>query len=267
MNNPLVMEMARRFAGRPDVASISDPARRIARMYRLAFQRDPTGREVAIGQQFLSTPQLDVPALSTPSPSPWHYGHGEYDPVAKRVKSFEPLCHWTGDGWQPGPKRPDPRLGELHLTREGGHPGPGFHHAAIRRWVAPWRGTMALTGRVSHQSRAGDGVLALIVSSRSGELGRWVVHARQAKSEVARVEVEPGDTLDFLVTGRDDPAGDAFSWAPQIQAIEPKSVAGEILWKADADFSGPSPEPPRPMAAWEEFAQVLLLSNEFALVD
>jgi hypothetical protein len=70
--------------------------------------------------------------------------------------------------------------------------------------------------------------------------------------------VKKGDTIDFIVDGRNDPESDDFSWAPKITSEDKKS------WSATADFRGPQPER---LNAWEQYAQVLLQTNEFAFVD
>ncbi len=50
-----------------------------------------------------------------------------------------------------------------------------------------------------------------------------------------------------------------FLWAPVITADGAK-------WDARAEFTGPMP-PPALLTPWEQYAQVLLLANEFAFVD
>ena len=52
---------------------------------------------------------------------------------------------------------------------------------------------------------------------------------------------------------------DQFLWAPVITTEGKK-------WDAKAEFNGPTP-PPQLLTAWEQYAQVLLLSNEFLFVD
>ena len=37
-----------------------------------------------------------------------------------------------------------------------------------------------------------------------------------------------------------------------------------LVWSAAADFRGPAAQP---LTAWEQYAQVLLLTNEFSFVD
>jgi hypothetical protein len=57
-----------------------------------------------------------------------------------------------------------------------------------------------------------------------------------------------------------------FKWSPvitRIDAVNPKPTS----WSAKQEFGGPPNQPPAPLSAWEKFAQVLLLSNEFVFVD
>jgi hypothetical protein len=42
---------------------------------------------------------------------------------------------------------------------------------------------------------------------------------------------------------------------------------GGMKWSAKSEFSGPLVPPPPPLSAWEKYAQVLLLSNEFLFID
>jgi hypothetical protein len=54
MNSPLVIEAAKNLLSRPDVAAESDQAKKIGRLYRLAFGRDPTAAETDWAQTFVS---------------------------------------------------------------------------------------------------------------------------------------------------------------------------------------------------------------------
>ena len=74
------------------------------------------------------------------------------------------------------------------------------------------------------------------------------------------IEVSKGDVIDFVVDGRNDAEADDFTWAPILKASDEKSNT----WSAAADFKGP---PARPLTRWEQYAQVLLQTNEFAFVD
>ena len=44
-------------------------------------------------------------------------------------------------------------------------------------------------------------------------------------------------------------------------------VDKELDWDASADFGKPGREQPKPLNAWEKYAQVLMLSNELVFVD
>src|SRR2546427_4480715 len=56
------------------------------------------------------------------------------------------------------------------------------------------------------------------------------------------------------------------SWAPVIKLIEAGADARPTdygkEWHAKKDFSGPPEPPPKPLSAWEKYAQVLLRSEE-----
>jgi hypothetical protein len=74
-----------------------------------------------------------------------------------------------------------------------------------------------------------------------------------------------GDTLDFGVDIGGGLNSDQFLWAPGVLPVGD----GQAGWEAsDAakDFDGPRVGP-RLLGPWEQYAQVLLLSNEFAFVD
>lgn len=256
LNAPLVLEQARRLAARAEKAAASaEPARRVEALYRLALQRAPDAEESALATRYLQSA-----AKAPTTPAIWQYGYGEYDAEAKKLKSFTPLPHWAEKIWQGGPKLPDPKLGWVSLRSEGGHPG-NMSHAAIARWTAPKDGVIAVSGTLKHDNKAGDGVRGTIVSSRTGELGRWKSHDQKTGTPVERVEVQAGDTLDFIVDCVGDTNSDSFSWSPTIRPI---GSVGDTGWEFSRDFHGPSPTQLTP---WEMLAQVVLLTNEFMFVD
>jgi hypothetical protein len=55
MNSPFVIEQAKAFAARPDVAKLATTEERIDRMYRLACGRPPVAEEIALAKRFLAT--------------------------------------------------------------------------------------------------------------------------------------------------------------------------------------------------------------------
>ena len=79
------------------------------------------------------------------------------------------------------------------------------------------------------------------------------------------VTVKKGDTIDFVV----DPIGgesfDSFTWAPTLSEAAQKN--GQMLtttWSAEQEFRGPLPAP---LTRTEQYAQALLMTNEFLFVD
>jgi hypothetical protein len=153
------------------------------------------------------------------------------------------------------------------LNAEGGHVGNDLQHAAIRRWRSPRDGVIAITGTLKHEAESGDGVRARIVSSRTGELGRWQVHKGKETTKVEAIEVRRGDTIDFVTDCYKTVDSDSFVWSPVINMTKMDSTSGSLPeWNAKADFSGPKAQP-KPLNAWERYAQVLLMSNELVFVD
>jgi hypothetical protein len=120
-------------------------------------------------------------------------------------------------------------------------------------------GQAVISGVLRHEPTAGDGVRGWIISSRHGVLREARVHAAEASMEAGPIEVEVGDTLDFVVDVADGLDSDQFVWAPGV-------AMGDGRWAAADGFpaTGPGPDYLQP---WEQYAQVLLLSNEFAFVD
>jgi hypothetical protein len=53
MNNPFVLESARRLLRRPEVEAEADTARKVERLYRLAYGRAPAAEEVSLARDYL----------------------------------------------------------------------------------------------------------------------------------------------------------------------------------------------------------------------
>ncbi len=257
LNSPFVIERCRALVLRKEIAAAAEPAERIRALYRVLYQREPTPRQTEAGRKFVEAAPVDSPPPLPPAASAWRYGHGEYDPASKRMKRFTPLPYFSGTSWQGGPAWPDPVLGWVQLSAEGGHTGNDVAHAAVRRWVAPKDGAVSIRGALAHKQKEGDGVTARIVSSRTGLLGTWSLHDQKAETSIEPVEVKAGDTIDFVVDPGASLGWDDFTWAPAIRLKDED-------WSAARDFGGP---PPEPLSPWEEYAQALLLSNELVFVD
>jgi len=263
MNSPFVVEQARHFVERVGKSATND-AVRIGALYRVAFQRAPQPDELELARSFIRAQATET--NEPPPPSAWQYGFGAYNAQSNRVTSFTALPHFTGSSWQGGPKLPDDKLGWVLLNADGGHVGNDLQHAAIRRWTAPADGAISIDAWLAHGSAEGDGVRGRIVSSRTGPLGEWVVHNSKATTNVERVEVKRGDTIDFVADMRTNYGYDSFSWSPVIRYRAGYAGPAGGTWKAKENFAGPAPKT-EPLTPWEKYAQVLLLANEFMFVD
>jgi hypothetical protein len=249
-----------------------EPVEGIRKLYQLAYQHEPTLQQQELGMRFITMAMAEpLPELPEPVISPWLCGFGEYNEKTQRIESFQTLPHFTGEAWQGGPEWPDPKLGWVQIKAESGHAGNDLQHAAIRRWVAPQDGIIGITGAIQHSHQEGDGIRARIVSSRSGQLGSWTLHNKKEETKLESIELKRGDTIDFVVDYNANLNSDDFVWVPVLKISEPSTVnsGGDYMneWNGKKDFSGPPEPPARPLDAWEKYAQVLLLSNEFIFVD
>jgi hypothetical protein len=248
MNSTFLADRARALAARPAVAAAPTPKDKVRALYELCYQRLPTERQQEAALDFLGQQQsrtIQPQPAPPPPPSPWQYGYGEIDPATGRVAHFTKLPHFTGTAWQGGPTWPDAKLGWVQLTATGGHAGDDLSHAAVRRFTAPRDATVSITGTVRHPNEAGDGVVATIVSSRTGVVARYTLHHQSATAAIEPVALRKGDTLDFVVDRHNDLNSDDFEWSPKIKDL---AATGESSRAFDAkkDFAGVPPPPPPP---------------------
>ena len=260
MNNGFVVEQARALVQAPEFATPQASEAQVAALYGAVLGRAPTKAEVEASLRFLTAAMTQPAAADEPPPPMWQHGFGGYDAAAKRVE-FKPLRAFIKDTWQVGAAMPDPKLGHLKWNAASGHPGRDAQHDAIRRWTAPAAGQVTIVGALARPSKDGEGIVARIVSSRSGEL--WsaeVAPQGRTEAKLDALMVEAGETIDFMVNCRGNDSGDSFEWAPVIR--------GDTgYWDARAMFAGPPPKRPPQLRPWEQYAQVLLQTNEFMFVD
>lgn len=190
-----------------------------------------------------------LPALPAMAKPVWSYGYRSLADTKSLKSEFTPMPHWTGSSWQGGPKLPDPQLGWVTLNAGGGHPATKY--AAVRRWTAPAAGTLSVTGKLQHGNENGDGVQALVLSSRSGLAGEWKVHHSAADTNVASLAVQQGDTIDFITGCNGNTGFDSFSWGLQLTL---KAEGGPTFkWDSAAEFRGPEP-PQKSLPAQASYA-------------
>ena len=269
LNSPFVIERAKALAAQPAGGAAEAPDQKITELYRRIYQREPTRSQLRLGRQFVQAAEVPevVEATARPPVPDWKYGYGEFDETGKVMKKFESLPHFTGESWQGGAAWPDQKLGWLQLTATGGHAGNDLKHAVIRRWISPVTGAVSIEGGIKHEHVEGHGIRAHLYSSRHGLLGNWVLHNQSAEAKAESLVVEPGDTIDFIVSIHESLNNNDFIWSPVIRMTGTKTIRDAREWDAKKDFSGPPAQNEPALGPWERFAQALLLANEFLFVD
>ena len=199
----------------------------------------------------------------------WQYGHGAVvEPPAEAVPAqltvrFHPLGHWAGSQWQAGAAFPDPVVGHALLHPSGGHPGDDQQRAVIRRWTAPQAGLLALKGTLRHPSESGDGVRGRLISNRVGLVGTWLAKTNSVETNVEKIEVQPGEILDFVTDCLENVTSDSFEWLTNLQLND--ATGNELgRWDAAADFHGPltTSAPQQVAYAWRLAYQRPITSEE-----
>jgi len=253
MNHPMVAEFARQTATIVREGQTQEGA--IKNLYGRLFQRTPTDNELAIAIAFVEQPQ----ELQTEQAGIWSYGYGSTD---RTTGDFKPLPHWSGQAYQASDVLPDPVMRHVRLTAIGGNPMTKPTEGVIRRWTAPASGMVRVEGSVKHIRDKSDGIVARVYLPNAKLLWESKVLQSSAESIVDEIEVEKGQTIDFLVHCFKNPASDSFTWAPIVVGTD-----GELkgqTWNSLKNFAGPLP--PK-LNAWEQLAQALVLTNEFHFLD
>ncbi|MCC6494497.1 MAG: PSD1 domain-containing protein [Pirellulales bacterium] len=263
LNHPFVAGRAQALAARLDAEPVGD-AERVARLYRWIYQRQPTAGQLEAALIFISA-QIGAPPVVPPEQLAWQYGYGQFRKEDSHVE-FTPLPHFTGQVWQGSPKYPDEALGWVQLSAAGGHPGNDEAHAAIRRWTAAAVGNVKIASVVRHEETAGDGVRCRIVSSRHGLLCEAVLHHQTESLNVAPIDLQPGDTVDFIVDRYNELNSDQYLWSVDVEQTSPAPASADHprAWSSSSNFAGPQP---KLLTPWQQLAQVLLLANELMFID
>lgn len=266
LNAPFTVARAQALAER--VRSTTDGEQpdgtRVERLFMHVYGRRPTMAEAEGALAFLSPGlERERPELP-PEVTAWSYGYGRFDHRSGRVRKFHELPHFSGRAWGGGEKWPDPALGWVRLTAAGGHVGNKVEHAAIRRWTSPVSAILRMESAISKIEDCGDGLRAWVSSSRQGLLGTWEINFGKTEwAGLERIEVEAGDTLDFIVDcgAENNFQCDGFEWAPRLE-----TVGGTKAWDAKEHFGGER-SGDQVLDPWERLAQALLISNEAMFLD
>ncbi len=210
-----------------------------------------------IAKRIITTSQVNPQPLATkvqlpPAPEPmWRYGTGLINEQTQAVEQFAPLKHFAGSQWQGGAALPDPEIGWVLLSAQGGHPG-NTTHPAIRRWVAPAAGQLAVQGSLGHGSEHGDGVRARVIVG-STVVGSWQAKQGSTPTETAAVHVEAGQIVDFVVDCLAHETSDSFTWPVTLTLQLPDG--NKQTFESSKGFQGPQDDyrllPQQIVLAWQ----------------
>ena len=266
LNSPFVIEQAKALMQRSEIANVKNPRERISKIYQLIYGRAPGAEEITLGLKYVvsSGAKEDGPRELTSRKDDWQYGEGEFDENADRVKTFKTLDYFINGQWRNSPMPGDPRETTANLTSKGGGLGDAKANSAIRRWTAPFDGKISIAGSLEHSFENGckncKGAYVRAVSNRSGTLGRWDVVQNKLETSLFSLEVKKGEIIDFVAEAGKGTAGGEFKWTVKIRRLD---RANED-WDSMRDFRQPSAGL---LTAWDRYAQTLLATVEFMMID
>jgi hypothetical protein len=237
-------------------------------LYRRALLREPHEAECESAVNFIR--QADKPA---PSPFSWRYGYASVTAAPKgwTLGEFTPMAHLNKERnmWTPGPQMPMHPWGHLLLQPGSGH--PGLNAASVMRWTCPFDSAeLRISGTLKRTSERGNGIRALIFSSRTGLLKEVVAAPGKGTQPLeTTLKAQAGDVLSFVVDSMGSTDSDGYSWAPQIHRVQDGGPS-TLVTRSDEDWCDASGWPlkrVKPQSGVAQLAQVLLMSNEFMFVD
>jgi hypothetical protein len=271
MNSPFVVQQAGKLIARADVQRAATVDDKLAQLHRFVSSARPT----KMNWRSRSTSFRASPPTSRPSNHRCGNMAGENLTTKQSAQNHSMrLAHFNSYSWQGGKDLPDPKLGWVLLNAEGGHPGDDQGHAAIRRWVAPRDGVIAVSGELHHPEDKGDGVRARVVSNASGVAGEWTAFKSKTATAVEKLQVKRATSSisspiaanrfrTIHLAGRQrsnmcHPEGRAP------RARLPTNVPSGMRKRISRARPGTKPKSIDP---WQKYAQVLLLANEAMFVD
>ena len=264
VNSPFVQDLARNLEQQILSQPLDGLGDQIGSLFRTVLQRNPSPDEERAAVAFIES-QADLTSAGVKNED-WQYGFGKIDLEGGRTESFVPFSYFKKGTWQGGEQLPDEQLDWALLNAKGGHPGFGENLAVIRRWTAPYRSLFDLEANLEHSSDQGDGVRAWVFSSRRGVLGSWDVRNDSRSMNFEQLDLDEGETIDFVVGALGDVNHDSFEWMVKLRTQQSPLLSDRRNWNSKDDFEGPQ-DPVKPLSALARLGQVLLMSNELVFVD
>ncbi len=263
LNSDVVAELATEL-GNHARQTVNDPKEisgAVAQLYRQVLGSQPADDDRKLMVDFVSRGnQGDGQPRAAEVLERWIYGYGSFDLATKTLINFQRLPKFTGAAWQGSDALPDSNLGWSTLSGAGGHPGNDLQHAVSKRWIAPRDGKLRISGKLQHKQDAGDGVRCTILVDGGNSIGQWTARNSEARTNCELILIMAGQQIDFVTDCVGGPDSDNFSWRIRLRYED-----GD---REEFDAERQFPQPPKhPLDRWQQLAQALLASNEFAFVD
>lgn len=232
-------------------------------MFDLVLHRAATESERKLALEFIAAPSITEPLPIDPR-SQWSYGKGTLGDDGM-LTEFQPFPAFGEGRYQGGQKIPDPVWGHTFQSADGGHPGPGSEWATVRRWTADRDGDAAISIRIRHPENQGDGIRATVAGPNE-KIWQDTIKFDDRDLEVVKLPIMAGQSIDFIVDDNGTTNFDSFKLEMSIRFVAADEVK---IYDSKADFVSPEElnQPQRRLSRKEQFAQVLLMSNEFVFVD
>ncbi len=268
MNNKFIMEMATALIARKDVQQMSKTNQRIQQLFQLVYNRKPNNNELTASVQFIEQSPEDVQSKSI-KPT-WQYGYANYNAKEKThdLSKLKKFPYFSGSYFQGSDKLPDKKndLGWLRLTATGGHAG-SRKYCTVCRWTSPDDGVVSVTGTLKHSPHQGDGIQATLYGP-VGKVKHWKAHQNKTETNVKNILVKKGEQLNFVVDFNSQNGWDSYRWSPVIILKTSKKKNRQRFSSKDSfPKTTQKKKTLQKYGAWERYAQVLLMSNEFLFIE
>jgi hypothetical protein len=263
MNHPFVIDRAKEVLRREGIADAPTIDVKIDRLYALLFQRRASADERDMGRAFLTAPRNQNPLYTD-----WSYGFARLSP-SEEAYTLHGFDVWTGARFE-SPGTP------VYLEARWGEPHAQTRTAVVRRWTSRVDGEIRIAGTLhqpagpeTKEKVVPDGVRARVISSSRSTVATWDALAVTIPTDLDRFQVSKGETLDFVVDGKEDGTNDRFEWTVTLRENEPgeheqndtSGAEGVREWISQVDFRGSQASPA------VQYVQALLMLNEFIFVD
>lgn len=225
-------------------------------LFNRILARNAGNAELQAASEFLSH---ELTGKIERRPQHWQCGVGTFEPEANQLLAYLQLPFFDGKSWRERetPARSD--IGTCKLTADGGQPGGDLEHVAVRRWIAPREGEIRVRGRLKHAIDKGDGVRATLLLNELTCHGQWSVANGDVRTNASAISLVTGDKLDFVSDNLNTAGNDEFEWKVRIEYEGGREVF-------DSSKGWPMPDA-KPMDVWDQLAQALMATNEFAFID